>query len=98
MSSSCTLGCLLRELKVLREKSKLCDALLAERESMYKMLQDKDLEINELAQKSQEQAEEIKELKDKNLELDRMCGLSDGLLHEYCTRLTYYQQRYPNLF
>ena len=64
--SSCTLGCLLRELKVLREKSKLCDSLLEERKMLYEMLQNEDLKMDELAQTLKDQAEEIKKLKDKN--------------------------------
>ena len=67
--SSCTLGCLLRELKVLREKSKLCDSLLEERKMLYEMLQNEDLKMDELAQTLKDQAEEIKKLKDENLEL-----------------------------
>lgn len=96
--SSCTLGCLLRELKVLREKSKLCDSLLEERKMLYEMLQNEDLKMDELAQTLKDQAEEIKKLKDENLELIRVNSLSEAMMRANYERMVNYQSLYPYLF
>ncbi|MDY4814413.1 MAG: hypothetical protein SO274_02295 [Turicibacter bilis] len=39
---------------------------------LYEMLQNEDLKMDELAQTLKDQAEEIKKLKDENLELKRV--------------------------
>ena len=65
---------------------------------LYEMLQNEDLKMDELAQTLKDQAEEIKKLKDENLELKRENSLSEAMVRANYERMANYQLLYPYLF
>ena len=65
---------------------------------LYEMLQNEDLKMDELAQTLKDQAEEIKKLKDENLELTRVNSLSEAMMRANYERMANYQLLYPYLF
>lgn len=65
---------------------------------LYEMLQNEDLKMDELAQTLKDQAEEIKKLKDENLELIRVNSLSEAMMRANYERMANYQSLYPYLF
>lgn len=65
---------------------------------LYEMLQNEDLKMDELAQTLKDQAEEIKKLKDENLELKRENSLSEAMVRANYERMANYQSLYPYLF